>query len=415
MKNYGLTFYLKADKKSQLGLAPIYLRIIVGSTRTTMNTGYNALPEAWKKFKQLKLSRKPEEVNIRMKLNEIDLTILKIVDKLETKGMGYDAKMLKIYFQSGNIETFSDKIMLMELFEKHHDDFSKLVETGSRAKDSLRKIRSLKIHVVDYLKLNYKKTDIPITELNFQFIDGLDLFLRSVKKIQNNTTVKYIQALRQLIRVAIKYDWLEKDPFKLYDKKLKKVDTVWLTQEELDAIENVVLPGERLEVVRDIFIFGCYTGYAPVDLHKLTYNNIVLNNDGQNWIFTSRTKTGIKSDVPLLPQAEKIIEKYRSHPFCQSTGLLIPKRSNQRANDYLKEICVLAGVRKKCTMYTSRHTFATTVILSNGISLEVLSKLMGHSDLKMSMHYGKIQNARVGQEMQILKDKFRDKKRINNE
>lgn len=409
MKNYTSTFYLKVDKLNQFGLAPIYFRISVGSTKTTMNTGYNVDPEAWKKFKQLKLSRKPEEINIRMRLNEIDLTLLKIVNKLETKGMGYDAQALKLYYQSGNIETFSEHIMLTELFKKHLSDFSKLVESGNRAKDSLRKIRAVRKHVMEYIKLNYKKVDIPINELNFQFIDGFDLFLRSVKKIGNNTTVKYIQSLRQLINVAIKYDWIEKDPFKLYDKKLKKVETVWLTQEELNAIENVILPGERLEVVRDIFIFGCYTGYAPVDLHKLTYNHIVLNNDGQNWIFTSRTKTGVKSDVPLLPQAEKIIERYRIHPFCQTTGLIIPKRSNQRANDYLKEICILAGVRKKITMYTSRHTFATTVILSNGISLEVLSKLMGHTDQKMSLHYGKIQNARVGKEMSILRDKMNKK------
>ena len=409
MKNYGLTFYLKLDKTNQLGLAPIYLRIIVGSTRTTLNTGHNALPEVWKKSKQLKITRKPEEINIRMKLNAIGLTFSKMVEKLEAKGMGYDAMMLKVYFQNGNIETFSEHIMLSELFDKHILDYSKLVESGNRVKDSLRKIKSVRKHVIEFLKQNYKKEDIAINTLNFRFIDGFDLFLRTTKKIGNNTTVKYVQSFRQLINVAIKYDWIEKDPFKLYDKKIIKVDTVWLTQEELDAIENVILPGERLEVVRDIFIFGCYTGYAPVDLHKLTYNHIAQNNDGQKWIFTKRTKTGVKSDVPLLPKAEKIIDTYRNHPFCQATGLIIPKRSNQSANEYLKEICILAGISKEITMYTSRHTFATTVILSNGISLEVLSKLMGHTDQKMSMHYGKIQNARVGQEMSILRDKLNKK------
>jgi site-specific recombinase XerD len=258
------------------------------------------------------------------------------------------------------------------------------------------------------MKINYGLVDIGLNSLNFEFIDSFDAFLRSIKLIANNTTVKYVQSFRSIIRMAIKYEWLAKDPFILYDKKIKKKDAWYLTKSELARIENVELPSERLRIVRDIFVFSCYTGYAPVDLFKLTQNNINIGNDGSRWIITERQKTGIKSDVPLLPKAEEIIEKYKDHTECILNKLLVPHRSNQKMNQYLKEVTSFAMVNKNCTQYISRHTFATTVILANGLSMEVLSKMLGHTNLKQTAHYGKIQNFRVGEEMQILREKMND-------
>ncbi|NQX97845.1 MAG: site-specific integrase, partial [Flavobacteriales bacterium] len=292
---------------------------------------------------------------------------------------------------------------------KHYKGLVPLVKSKDRAKETLRKYQTLRNHVINFLQFEFGVSDVPLSQLNYNFIEAFDNYLRVQKTIGNNTTVKYVQGFRRLMNLAVKYDWLIKDPFLLYDKKVKVKDAIFLTKEELQKLENIQLYSKRLEVVRDIFIFGCYTGYSPVDIHKLIYSDIVMGNDDQKWIMTKRTKTGIDCSVPLLFRAEKIIDKYRMDIYCLETTHILPKRSTQKMNMYLKEIAEIAEIGKNLHQYVARHTFACTVILANGLSMEVLSKMLGHTNLKQTMHYGKIQNARVGQEMKELRKKMNEK------
>jgi site-specific recombinase XerD len=197
---------------------------------------------------------------------------------------------------------------------------------------------------------------------------------------------------------------IEKNPFNLYSGKIKEVETLFLTQEELERIENKDFKIDRLERVKDLFIFSCYTGYAPVDALKLTRKNIIQDTSKTLCIKANRQKTNTKANVPLLPQAIKIINKYQFE-----SEALLPKISNQKMNAYLKEIAELVGLEKNLTWYVARHTFATTVTLGNGIKIENVSAMLGHKTIRQTQHYAKILDSSVSDDMQKLMEKFKDK------
>jgi len=213
--------------------------------------------------------------------------------------------------------------------------------------------------------------------------------------------VKYFKNLKTICNHAIKMELIEKNPFNIYSGKIKVIDATYLTADELVRIEDKTFSIERLERVKDIFLFSCYTGYAPVDALKLTRKNIVQDADKNLWIKTNRQKTGTKANVPILPPVLKIINKY------QFEGEeLLPKISNQKMNAYLKEIADLIGLDKNLTWYVARHTFATTVTLGNGIKMENVSSMLGHTTIKQTQHYAKVLDQNVGRDMQNLKLKF---------
>ena len=200
---------------------------------------------------------------------------------------------------------------------------------------------------------------------------------------------------------AMKMDLILKNPFHVYDGKLSVKDAVFLTQQELDRIENKIFSVARLEKVKDIFLFSCYTGYAPVDAMDLSMDNLFKDNSGHLWIMTSRAKTAIRANVPVLPPTLKIINKYKN----QQKGL-IPEISNQKMNAYLKEIADICGITKHLTWYVARHTFATTVTLGNGMRIENVSSMMGHTNIKQTQHYAKVLDANIMEDMNKLKIKY---------
>ena len=408
MNKLRLSTFVKVDKTNYLEQVPVFVKISIFNTNTSMSLDHWVDNERWKITKQFKVSRALKEIIIKRDIDHKLNLVTDIFNKLELKGLPFSANEIKDIYLKGDASTFNSNIMLSELFTKNELIYKPLVDTKDRAKETLRKYKTIQKHVNDFLLFEYGLEDISLNKLNYGFIDAFDGFLRSVKKIGNNTTVKYVQTFGSLMRLAVKYEWLLKNPFVLYNKKIVVKDADFLTKEELSIVENLTLDSNRLEVVRDIFIFGCYTGYAPIDIMKLTYDNIQRGNDGQKWIMANRWKTKIQANVPLLKKAENITDKYRDDFNCIKSGLLLPKRSNQKINQYLKEIAILTGINKKFTQYLSRHTFSCTVVLANGLSMEVLSKMLGHTNLKQTMHYGKIQSTRVGQEMKILREKLNE-------
>ena len=178
-------------------------------------------------------------------------------------------------------------------------------------------------------------------------------------------------------------------------------DAIYLTKEELDKIEKKIFHIERLEKVKDIFLFSCYTGYAPIDAQSLTGKNMICNNAGDFWIVTDRIKTGIRANVPVLPTVRRIISKYKGLQLG-----LIPSMSNQKMNAYLKEVADLCGIDKNLTWYVARHTFATTVTLGNGVKLENVSAMMGHSNIKQTQHYAKVLDSSVNDDMKRLTELY---------
>jgi integrase len=256
----------------------------------------------------------------------------------------------------------------------------------------------------------YGFKDLQINKVNSAYIYNLESYLKFESEykgklgIKNNSTVKYFKNLKTICNYALKMELIEKNPFNIYSGKIKEVETSFLTEEELERIENKDFKIDRLERVKDIFLFSCYTGYAPVDALKLTRNNIILDSNKNLWIKTNRQKTESRSNVPLLPQAIRIINKYQFE-----SESLLPKISNQKMNAYLKEIAEIVGLDKNLTWYVSRHTFATTVTLGNGIKIENVSAMLGHKTIRQTQHYAKILDSSVSEDMQKLMVKFRDK------
>jgi site-specific recombinase XerD len=200
--------------------------------------------------------------------------------------------------------------------------------------------------------------------------------------------------------------WLTKDPFANYKSKVKEVTREFLTELEIQSLMEKEFVSERLELVRDIFVFSCFTGLAYIDVKQLSNDNIVLGIDGDKWINKNRQKTDTNSKIPLLPTAQYILDKYVNHPVCKNEEKLLPIFSNQKMNAYLKEIATVCGINKELTFHIARHTFATTVTLSNGVPIETVSKMLGHTNLKTTQHYAKILDKKISEDMQILKAKF---------
>jgi len=281
------------------------------------------------------------------------------------------------------------------------------------APGTLERYKTSLKHTIDFLKWKYNLSDIDIKKIDHAFITEYEFYLRSVRKCNNNTAVKYIKNFSKIIRICIANGWLDKNPFVNYKAKVKEVERAYLVQEEIQAILDKEFASERLNQVRDIFLFSCFTGLAYIDVKQLTRSNIDLGIDGGKWIFTNRQKTDTRSNIPLLPIAESILDKYKQHPQCLNETKLLPVLSNQKMNSYLKEIAAVCSINKELTFHIARHTFATTVTLTNGVPIESVSKMLGHKNLRTTQHYAKILDRKVSEDMQELRNKLANAEKEN--
>jgi site-specific recombinase XerD len=295
---------------------------------------------------------------------------------------------------------------ILALFDLHQKEFQELVKVGQRSQDSLRKYQNCLNHLQDFMKSKYQKSDIDVRRLNLDFIQSFDHYIRTVGKCSNNTTVKYLQALKKIVKKAILKGQIDRDPFMEYNAKLNEVDRDYLTDYELELIRETEMPRESLELARDAFLLSCYTGLAYTDLKKLSKKQIVLEH-GDLWIKTFRTKSKVKAEIMILPIAKQIIEKYKDYPASSLKDRIIPMASNQKLNHHLKEIARLCGIEKHVVFHMARHTFATTVTLAKGVSIEVVSRMLGHKNVKQTQHYAKLVNTRILDEMQALKNIYK--------
>lgn len=226
------------------------------------------------------------------------------------------------------------------------------------------------------------------------------------KKLGRNSCMKYFRRLQKIILLCVKNRWLPNDPFIGYKLARKEVVANYLLMEEIDSVAKLDLPSAKLTLVRDVFLFSCYTGLAYADVKKLTYDEIQTGLDGHTWLFIQRQKLGTPAPVPLLPVCFDVLKKYKDHPKCRNTNLVFPVLSNQKMNLYLKDIAKLPGINKFLTYQLARHTFATSVTLNNDVPIESVSRMMGHKTLKQTQHYAKVLNKKVSDDMQILRLKM---------
>lgn len=396
-----ILFYAKRAKSTSDGLVPIYLRVTVNGQRIEQSTKRYVEPIKWSS-EQGKMKGNSEEA--RALNTYLDILKAKVYDiQKEIIHDGEVANFENIRNKLLGLET--RKRMLVPIFEDHNKKVEALLN-DEFAPGTLERYRTSLKHTIDFLQWKYKISDIDITKIDHSFVTEYEFYLRSEKKCANNTAVKYIKNFGKIIRICIANGWIDKNPFVNYKSKVKEVERVFLVEEELQTMADKEFQIERLNQVKDIFLFSCFTGLAYIDVKKLTKNNINIGIDGERWIFTNRQKTDTKSNIPLLPMAEQIIAKYKDHPQCINEGKLLPVLSNQKMNGYLKEVADLCGIQKELTFHIARHTFATTVTLTNGVPIESVSKMLGHKNLRTTQHYAKILDRKVSDDMKLLRDKL---------
>lgn len=287
---------------------------------------------------------------------------------------------------------------LLGTFRRHNEDVQKLVGISKSAATYHKYDRCFR-RVEEFIQAKYRVKDIALKEVTHSFLVGFEQYLRTEKQCCQNTAAKFLQTLRMIIIEAKNNGWIFNDPFANYRIRLKKVDRGYLTDEELQRILQKKMPCGRLEQVRDVFIFSCFTGLAYIDVRNLTKENIRTSFDGKLWIMTHRHKTQTSVNVPLLKVPQMLLKKYEG---TLPDGRLLPVLSNQKLNSYLKEIADLCGIEKNITFHLARHTFATTMTLAKGVPIETVSKMLGHTNIVTTQIYARITNDKIGRDMQAL-------------
>lgn len=396
-----ILFYVKSSKASKTGLLPIYQRITINGTRIELSTSKFVEKNKWNTAAG-KIKGNSEEARL----------INSYLDILNAKAYETEKWMVNNN-QEINAQTFKNKFLgveerqrkLIVIFEDHNKRMKELVGKEFSI-NTYKKYETALSHTKEFLKYQYKLNDISIKQVDIAFINDFDFYLRNTKNCNNNSTIKYIRNFGKIVKQCYVNGWIEKDPFLNYKGKVKEIERTYLTEGEIESLINKEFKIKRLELVRDMFVFSCFTGLAFIDVFNLTKSNIVIGIDGEKWISTHRQKTESASKIPILPVTQMIIDKYENHPQCNNEDRLLPILSNQKMNAYLKEIAGICEIDKELTFHIARHTFATTVTLTNGVPIESVSKMLGHKNLRTTQHYAKVLDRKVSEDMKILKDKF---------
>lgn len=396
-----ILFYVKSSKAAKNGLLPIYQRITINSVRLELSTNRFVEKSKWNTSAG-KMKGNSEEA--RLINSHLDLLKIKI----------YETEK---HFLNNNLEinaqTFKNKLLgveekqrkLISIFEQHNIRMKELIGKEYSI-NTFKKYETTISHTKEFLKHQYSINDISITQINIAFLNDFDFYLRTIKNCNNNSTIKYMRNFGKIVKQCYVNGWIEKDPYLNYKGKVKEVERVFLSQEDIETLINKEIKIQRLDLVRDMFLFSCFSGLAYIDVFNLKKYNIVRGIDGDKWISTHRQKTDVASKIPILPVTKMIIDKYENHPQSINQDKLLPILSNQKMNAYLKELADICNIDKELTFHIARHTFATTVTLSNGVPLETVSKMLGHTNLKTTQHYAKILDSKVSDDMQLLKQKL---------
>ncbi|MDT0678351.1 site-specific integrase [Autumnicola musiva] len=396
-------FYLrKSTTKTDMGT--IYLRITVNGKRAVTTTNREIPLSIWNVNAGKALGTSSQAKLINRFLTKMENDIYTAHQKLIDRGESFSAKDIINVFLGKDKENENQVKMLLEIFQEHNDRVNRLIGKDFAA-GTAERYRTAKKHVEEYIKKEFKAFDIPVKDVNHKFISGFEYYLKTERNCAHNSAIKYITNFKKIIRIAHVNEWMTKDPFLNWKGKLKVVDREFLTKEELQVMIGKEINNQRLCLVKDIFLFCCFTGLSYADVEKLSAKEVVTGFDGNQWIKTKRTKTKTRSSVPLLPTAEAILEKYSTHPEVNEERLL-PVLSNQKTNAYLKEIADICGINKNLTFHLARHTFATTVTLSNGVPIESVSKMLGHKNLQTTQHYAKILDRKVSDDMAALRNRL---------
>lgn len=395
--SFNVLFFIKKTKLLKNGEASGCMGITVDGQRVETNIRKSVDPSSWNQAKECVRgkSRKANELNSY--IEEAKIKLHSIFTELEEQGSTITARILQEKFFGLNILKEQPKTLLATI-QEHNDQCRALI-----GKDytliTVRRYETCKRYLAELIQRRYNKDDLLLTEINGEFVRAFEFYLKTEKECQQNTVIRYMKCLKKITNLALANEWITKDPFIGIKFHEKEVIREFLTLEELQTIYQKEFTVERIVLVRDIFIFAAFTGLAFIDVQQLSPEHLVRDDNGNLWIRKPRQKTKNMCNIPLLDIPQEILKKYENHPSRHKKGTLLPVPCNQKMNSYLKEIADLCNIQKKLTTHTARHSYATSICLANGVSIENVAKMLGHSNIKMTQHYAKVLDRSIMKDM----------------
>lgn len=394
--SFRVLFFLKKTRLLKNGEASVCMRITVNGTRVENNIRKSIAPALWSQAKETARGKSRRACDLNTYIEEARIKLYQIFCELEQQNRPVTAHLLQELFFGQ--EKPEEVRTLLGTMQEHNDQCRALVGTDY-ALITVRRYESCRRYLAELIRQRYGKEDLPLTEVNGELVRAFAFYLKTEKGCQQNTVIRYMKCLKKITNLARANDWMAKDPFLGIRFHEKEVVREFLTMDELQTIYRKEFPLERLTLVRDVFIFAAFTGLAFIDVQQLAPEHIVRDNNGNLWIRKPRQKTKNMCNIPLLNIPQEILRKYANHPTCRKKGVLLPVPCNQKMNSYLKEIADICMIRKNLTTHCARHSYATSVCLANGVSLENVAKMLGHSNIKMTQHYARVLDSSILRDM----------------
>lgn len=397
---FGIVFIPKSSKAKN-GKAPLYARITLNGERIELSLQRRITLNLWDERKSRLKGCSAESIQVNNSLDRVYNKMYESFRQLQNENKLLNVGMIKARYLGAD-DSFKK---LSELLNYHTEHMKEVLKYGT-----MKNYYTTERYLYKFLKKQFKANDIFLKQINYQFITDFEHFLRNYtpkrdrKAPTNNGVMKHLERLKKLLNLAQKLEWVDKDPFAKFSLRFKKTERAFLCEKELQSLEQYHFNRITHQQTRDVFVFSCYTGLSWIDAKNLKPENIVIGIDGRKWIFTAREKTEQPVKIPILSKAMEIIERYQDHSEC--SGYILPVYSNQKTNQYIKEIATKLKIKKKLTFHVARHTFATTVTLSKGVPIESVSKLLGHSKLSTTQIYARVLESKLSEDMLALKDKL---------
>lgn len=398
---FGIQFIIRTGKKDK-EKGNVYARVTVETRRIEISLKKAISVDDWNKARGMAKGSGPEAKKFNSYLEHVRSMLTDAYRELQVNKKKITPENIKALFLGD-----SDDHTLLELVDYHNTTQASILSPGT-----MKNYRTTKKYLERFLKSKFRASDIYLVQINYKFIIDFEYFLRNYqpldhqKPLGNNGVMKHQERFRKMMNLGQRLGWITQNPFDSYKLNFRKVDRGFLTEQELHTIENKNIGIERLQSVRDVFVFSCYTGLSYIDVIHLNPDEITSGIDGQYWIFSKRQKTDTKLRIPLLPKPLEIFKKYRKHPKSVRRNKIFPLISNQKLNGYLKEIADLCGIKKNLTFHMARHTFATTIALSNGVPIETVSNLLGHKSISTTQIYAKVLEKKISEDMEQLRGKL---------
>ena len=393
-------FLLRKNRKTDDAKSSVCVRITYLGNRIELATGIYSSTDHWDIVRQ---RIKDKVVGARVdneRLDRIKTEIQDIFNQLRSTNEDFDANTIK-----RKLLNIQESKGILAVFDYYLDSILAKLNKGY-SMETYKHYKSSRKRLADFINSSLKKTDISVQCIDYKFLDAFDVFIKKDFNNVQNTAWNYHKHLRRVLNLAISLDYIDKNPYSKFKVGLDETHREILSMEELQRLEDKNIQIERLSVVRDIFIFACYTGLSFSDIAKLSRIHLQHGADGKEWIIIDRSKTNNRCRIPILPKAREILKRYEDYPKISNKDVLLPVLTNQKMNSYLKELGDICNINKNITMHIARHTFATSVTLSNGVPIETVSKILGHTSLKTTQIYAKVLDKKISEDMEVLEAKL---------